>query len=82
MRSMVRRISGERMLALIKACLEMLVEEDEGQGGKRLNNLPRKERKESPILPVLSGLYMRRFVLSWRVLGLWPALSIGDRELC
>ena len=61
------------MLGLIKAWLEMPVEEDDGKGGKRRTSRARKERKGTPqgapISPLLSNLYMRRFILGWKVLG-------------
>ena len=73
MKSFARRISDGRMLKLIKAWLEMPVEEDDGKGGKRRTNRGRKERKGTPqgapISPLASNLYMRRFVLGWKVLG-------------
>lgn len=73
MKSLARRVSDGRMLKLIKAWLEMPVEEDDGQGGKRLTNRARKERKGTPqgapISPLASNLYMRRFILGWKVLG-------------
>ena len=73
MKSFARRISDGRMLRLIKAWLEMPVEEDDGKGGKRRTNRARKERKGtpqgSPFSPLASNLYMRRFVLGWKVLG-------------
>ena len=57
MKSIARRVSDGRMLGLIKAWLEMPVEEDDGQGGKRRTNRARRERKGtpqgSPISPVL-----------------------------
>ena len=66
-RSLARRVSDGRMLRLIKAWLEMPVEEDDGKGGKRRTNAARRERKGtpqgSPISPLLSNLYMRRFIL-------------------
>ena len=72
MKSLARRISDGRMLGLIKAWLEMPVEEDDGKGGKRRTNRARKERKGtpqgSPISPLLSN-DMRRFVLGWKTLG-------------
>ena len=72
-KSLARRISDGRMLALIKAWLEMPVEEGDGKGGKRRTNRARKERKGtpqgSPISPLLSNVYMRRFVLGWKTLG-------------
>ena len=73
MKSIARRVSDGRMLGLIKAWLEMPVEEDDGKGGKRRTNRARRERKGtpqgSPISPLASNLYMRRFVLGWKVLG-------------
>ncbi len=73
MTSIARRVSDGRMLGLIKAWLEMSVEEDDGKGGKRRTNRARRERKGtpqgSPISPLLSNLYMRRFILGWEVLG-------------
>ena len=73
LKSLARRISDGRMLGLIKAWLEMPVGEDDGKGGKRRTNRARKERKGtpqgSPISPLLSNIYMRRFVLGWKTLG-------------
>ena len=68
-----RRVSDGRMLGWVKAWLEMAVEEDDGRGGTRRTNRARRERKGTPqgapISPLLSNLYMRRFVLGWKVLG-------------
>ena len=73
MKSLARRISDGRMLGLIKAWLEMPVEEDDDEGGKRRTNRARKERKGtpqgSPISPLFSNIYMRRFILGWKALG-------------
>lgn len=73
MKSIARRVSDGRMLGLIKAWLEMPVEEDDGKGGTRRTNRARKDRKGTPqgapISPLLSNLYMRRFILGWKVLG-------------
>ena len=73
MKSMVRRISDGRMLGLIKMWLIMAVVEDDGRGGKRRTNRARRERKGtpqgSPISPLLSNIYMRRFILGWKLLG-------------
>ena len=72
-KSIARRVSDGRMLGLIKAWLEMPVEEDDGKGGKRRTSRARKERKGTPqgapISPLLSNLYMRRFILGWKMLG-------------
>ena len=68
-----RRVSDGRMLGWVKAWMEMAVEEDDGRGGTRRTNRARRERKGTPqgapISPLLSNLYMRRFVLGWKVLG-------------
>ena len=73
LKSVARRVSDGRMLGWIKAWLEMPVEEDDGKGGTRRTNRARKERKStpqgSPISPLLSNIYMRRFILGWKVLG-------------
>ena len=73
MKSVARRVSDGRMLGLIKAWLEMPVEEDDGEGGKRRTNRARTERKGTPqgapISPLISNVYMRRFILGWKVLG-------------
>ena len=60
------------MLGLIKAWLEMPVEED-GQG-RQTPHEPGTQGAErdpsgSPISPLLSNVYMRRFVLGWKTLG-------------
>ncbi len=73
MKSIARRVSDGRMLGLVKAWLEMPVVEEDGKGGTRRTNRARKERKGTPqgapISPLLSNIYMRRFILSWKALG-------------
>ena len=73
MQSMARRVSDGRLLGWVKSWLEMAVEENDGHGGRRLTNRARRERKGtpqgSPISPLFSNVYMRRFILGWKVLG-------------
>ena len=73
LKSIARRVSDGRLLGLIKAWLEAPVEEDDGEGGKRCTNRARAERKGtpqgSPVSPLLSSIYMRRFILGWKVMG-------------
>jgi group II intron reverse transcriptase/maturase len=73
LKSIARRVSDGRLLGWVKAWLEMAVEEDDGRGGRRLTNRARRERKGtpqgSPISPLFSNVYMRRFILGWKVLG-------------
>ena len=73
LRSIARRVSDGRLLGWVKAWLEMAVEEDDGRGGRRRTNRARRERKGtpqgSPISPLFSNIYMRRFILGWKALG-------------
>jgi group II intron reverse transcriptase/maturase len=73
LKSVARRVSDGAMLALIKSWLEMPVEETDGRGGKRRTTRNRNEGRGTPqgavISPLLSNLYMRRFVLGWQTLG-------------
>ncbi len=73
LQSVARRVSDGRTLGWIKLWLEMAVEEDDGKGGKRRTNRARRERKGTPqgapISPLLSNVYMRRFILGWKRLG-------------
>lgn len=73
MRSVARRISDGAMLALIKMWLEMPVEEDDGHGGRKRTTVAKDSGKGTPqgapISPLLSNLYMRRFVMGWKKLG-------------
>src|SRR3954453_12843978 len=61
------------MLHLIKMWLEGPVEETDERGNKNRRTRNRDEGRGtpqgSPISPLLSNLYMRRFVLGWKKLG-------------
>jgi group II intron reverse transcriptase/maturase len=73
MKSVVRRIVDGAMLRLIKMWLQAPVEETDRQGNihRTTNNKDqgRGTPQGSPISPALSNLYMRRFILGWKVLG-------------
>jgi len=73
MKSVARRVSDGAMLALIKRWLQTPVEEDDQQGGKRRTTVAKDSGRGTPqgapISPLLSNLYMRRFVLGWKQLG-------------
>jgi group II intron reverse transcriptase/maturase len=72
MKSVARRIVDGAMLHLIKMWLEAPVEEADEQGKKRRSTRNRDEGRGTPqgapISPLLSNLYMRRFVLGWKQL--------------
>jgi group II intron reverse transcriptase/maturase len=73
MKSVARRVSDKRMLHLIKMWLVAPVEETDERGNTRRMTRNKDEGRGTPqgapISPLLSSLYMRRFVLGWKVLG-------------
>jgi RNA-directed DNA polymerase len=92
MKSVARRVVDGAMLHLIKMWLEAPVEETDERGNKRRNTRNRDEGRGtpqgSPISPLLSNLYMRRFVLGWKKLGheeRWKAYIVNyadDLVIC
>jgi RNA-directed DNA polymerase len=73
MKSVARRVVDGAMLHLIKMWLEAPVEETDEQGRKHRSTRNRDDGRGTPqgapISPLLSNLYMRRFVLGWKKLG-------------
>jgi len=80
------------MLHLIKMWLEAPVEETDERGNKHRSTRNRDEGRGtpqgSPISPLFSNLYMRRFVLGWKKLGhekRWKAYIVNyadDLVIC
>jgi RNA-directed DNA polymerase len=68
-----RRVSDRHVLHLIKMWLETPVEETDqrGQTQRTYHNRDqgRGTPQGAPLSPLLANLYMRRFVLGWKVLG-------------
>src|SRR6202022_4348626 len=79
LRSVARRISDRRVLHLIKMWLDCPVEETDQRGRKTRTTEARDQRRGipqgSPLSPLLANLYMRRFVLGWKKLGLEQRLG-------
>jgi len=73
MKSVARRIVDGNVLHLIKQWLDAPVEEDDGHGHRKRTttskNTGRGTPQGAPISPLLSNLYMRRFLLGWKTLG-------------
>ena len=73
MKSVARRVVDGAMLHLIRMWLEAPVEETDERGNKHRSTRNRDEGRGTPqgapISPLLSNLYMRRFVLGWKKLG-------------
>ena len=67
------------MLHLIKMWLDCPVEETDQRGRKKRTTEARDNRRGipqgSPLSPLLANLYMRRFVLGWKKLGLEQSLG-------
>jgi RNA-directed DNA polymerase len=73
MTSVARRVSDRHLLALVKAWLEMPVEESDERGRRQRTTRNKDEGRGTPqgapLSPLLANLYMRRFILGWKVLG-------------
>ena len=73
LKSVARRVVDGAMLHLIKMWLDAPVEETDECGNKHRSTRNRDQGRGtpqgSPISPLLSNLYMRRFVLGWKKLG-------------
>lgn len=73
MKSVARRIADRHVLHLIKMWLEVPVDEDDGHGHRKRTthnrDTGRGTPQGAPISPLLSNLYMRRFILGWKLRG-------------
>lgn len=73
MKSVARRVSDRRLLHLLRMWLEAPVEERDERGHVHRTTRNKDEGRGTPqgapISPLLSNLYMRRFVRGWKVLG-------------
>jgi group II intron reverse transcriptase/maturase len=73
LKSVSRRVSDRHLLGLIKMWLESPVEEIDGRGRHHRTTRSKDEGRGtpqgSPLSPLLSNVYMRRFVRGWKTLG-------------
>jgi RNA-directed DNA polymerase len=73
MKSLARRISDSRMLRLLKMWLEVAVEETDEKGNRHRTTRNKDQGmgtpQGAPISPLLSNVYMRRFVKGWKTGG-------------
>ena len=73
MSSLARRLSDKAVLHLIKLWLVAPVEEKDARGNVHRTTRNKDEGRGTPqgapLSPLLSNLYMRRFVLGWKTLG-------------
>ena len=86
LKSVTRRIVDRRALHLIKMWLDCPVEETDDRGRKTRMTEARDKRRGipqgSPISPLLANIYMRRFVLGWKMFGLERSPRHAARDLC
>ena len=79
LKSVARRIVDRRVLHLIKMWLDCPVEETDDRGRRTRTTEARDKRRGipqgSPLSPLLANIYMRRFVLGWKKLGLENSLG-------
>jgi RNA-directed DNA polymerase len=73
MKSLCRRISDSRLLRLLKMGLEVAVEETDETGNRHRTTRNQDQGMGTPhgapISPLLSNIYMRRFVKGWKTGG-------------
>jgi group II intron reverse transcriptase/maturase len=73
LKSVSRRVSDGRVLRLIKMWLELPVEEVDGRGERHRTTRNKDQAigtpQGAPISPLLSNIYMRRFVRGWKTGG-------------
>ena len=73
LKSVARRVSDGGMLHLIKTWLQMPVAEEDNRGRRHRTTRNKDEKRGTPqgapVSPLLSNLYMRRFILGWKRLG-------------
>jgi group II intron reverse transcriptase/maturase len=79
LKSVARRVVDRRVLHLIKMWLDAPVEETDDRGRKKRTTEAKDSGRGipqgSPLSPLLANLYMRRFILGWKQLGLEKRLG-------
>jgi RNA-directed DNA polymerase len=79
LKSVARRIVDRRVLHLIRMWLDCPVEDTDDRGRMTRTTEARDKRRGipqgSPISPLLANIYMRRFVLGWKMFGLERTLG-------
>jgi group II intron reverse transcriptase/maturase len=74
LKSLERRIADYSVIWLIRMWIEAPVEEKEEKSGNTKKSYENKDKRRgtpqgAPISPLLSNIYMRRFILAWKSVG-------------
>jgi group II intron reverse transcriptase/maturase len=84
LKCVARRVVDRNILRLLKAWMVAPVEDTDDKGRKMMSRANRDNKRGtpqgSPISPLMSNLYMRRFINGWRVLGFeekWSACIVN-----
>ena len=79
LKSVARRISDRHMLHLIKMWVRAPVEETDVRGRRRRTTTAKDSGRGTPqgapVSSLLANLYMRRFIVAWRLLGIEQRLD-------